>query len=149
MSFPSSSFQPIVRVTLILAAAGILAACGPVEGTISTAVGSTGSTSNYTDLTVEEFNARLKADDAFVVNVYIPYEGEIPGTDANIPYDQIDSQLSSLPQDLSQPVIVYCRSGNMSEIAARSLVNAGYQQVYNLTGGYRAWIAQGYDFQEQ
>ncbi len=34
----------------------------------------------------------------------------------------------------------------MSATAARALVQAGYNNVYNLDGGFRAWSAAGYDF---
>jgi rhodanese-related sulfurtransferase len=86
----------------------------------------------------------LETKDFFFVNVHIPYEGEIAQTDAFIPFDQIEPSLSQFPQDRSDEVVLYCRSGSMSAIAARSLVEAGYTQVYNLDGGFRAWQAQGY-----
>jgi phage shock protein E len=97
-------------------------------------------------LTAVELHALLQADDVFLVNVHVPYQGEIPGTDANIAFDQVQEQLSAFPQDRSAPIVVYCRSGSMSETAAQSLVQEGYRQVYDLSGGYRAWIAEGYQF---
>lgn len=48
-------------------------------------------------------------------------------------------QISSL--DKSEPVYVYCRSGNRSMKAARQLISLGFEKVYDLAGGYMAWAS--------
>jgi rhodanese-related sulfurtransferase len=85
----------------------------------------------------------LKQKDFFFVNVHIPYEGEIESTDAQIPYDQTAQQLSQYPSDKAAKIVLYCRSGRMSSIAAKELVKAGYTNVWNLDGGMSAWEVQG------
>jgi len=40
-------------------------------------------------------------------------------------------------------VILYCRSGNMSEQASRALVEQGYTQVWDVPGGMVAWQNSG------
>jgi rhodanese-related sulfurtransferase len=75
--------------------------------------------------------------------VHIPYEGEIDRTDAQIPYDQTAQQLSQYPADKTGKIVLYCRSGRMSAIAAKELVKAGYTNVWNLDGGMAAWETQG------
>ncbi|WP_313953281.1 rhodanese-like domain-containing protein [Accumulibacter sp.] len=43
-----------------------------------------------------------------------------------------------------QPVIVICRSGNRTRAASQLLSGqAGYQKVYNVKGGVRAWVDEG------
>ena len=88
--------------------------------------------------------AMLAQKDFFLVNVHIPYEGEIKGTDAFIAYDTIADNLDKLPQDKNAKIVVYCRSGGMSAIAARQLVHLGFTQVSDLAGGMIDWEKSGY-----
>jgi rhodanese-related sulfurtransferase len=90
----------------------------------------------------DEFAARMADPDAVVVNVHIPYEGEIAGTDLFVPFDEVDSS-EALPADKDQPLLVYCRTGNMSADATAELVEAGYRDVTDLEGGMVAWEEAG------
>jgi rhodanese-related sulfurtransferase len=78
------------------------------------------------------------------VNVHIPYEGEIAPTDAFIPFDQIGDHLDALPADKAAAIVLYCKSGRMSEIAANALVNLGYTGVSHLEGGMIEWQNAGH-----
>lgn len=89
-----------------------------------------------------EFADRLADPEAFVVNVHQPNEGEIEGTDALIPYDQIAGD-PRLPVAKSTPVVLYCLTGRMSETAARTLMAEGYTDVAHLGGGMQAWREAG------
>lgn len=42
-------------------------------------------------------------------------------------------------EDKSSPIICYCYSGFSSKTACRNLEQAGYENVFNLKGGYMAW----------
>lgn len=97
----------------------------------------------YTNVTPAELQTMLKNKDFFFVNVHIPFQGSIPQTDRFIPYDQIGQQLNQLPADKNARIVLYCRSGRMSDIAARTLIDAGYTNLYNLQGGFDAWKAAG------
>lgn len=77
------------------------------------------------------------------INVHIPYEGKIAGTDLMIPYDQIQQQSAKLPASRTAPLAIFCRTGNMSAIAAKTLAAMGYSNVVELNGGMQAWESSG------
>lgn len=97
-------------------------------------------------VSVDDFASRLDAPEAFVVNVHVPDEGTIEGTDASIPYDEIIGD-DRLPADKATPILLYCKTGRMSGEAATALMEAGYADVVHLDGGMDAWVAAGRSLQ--
>lgn len=87
------------------------------------------------------FAASIAHPGAVVINVHIPYDGEITGTDIFMPFDNLD--VASLPADRTTPLVVYCRSGTMSAIAVGMLTELGYTDIVELAGGMRAWESSG------
>jgi len=98
---------------------------------------------SYTDVSVTDLQAMLANKDFTFVNVHIPFEGNIAKTDKSIPYDQIDQNLDKLPSDKNAKIVLYCRSGHMSAIAAKTLVSLGYTNIWELSGGMAAWEQAG------
>ena len=41
--------------------------------------------------------------------------------------------------DKSEPIYLYCRSGNRSQKAAKILADMGFTEIYDLKGGYMNW----------
>lgn len=60
----------------------------------------------------------------------------------HIPYQNISKEITAITTDKRQPIFVYCRSGNRSEIAARTLEKMGFVNVQN-RGGYKELKRQG------
>ena len=79
-----------------------------------------------------------------VINVHVPSEGDIPGTDMSIPYDDVKAIDAYLHQDHCAEVLLVCKSGGMSKSAGDQLVKLGYLRVRDLAGGMMAWDAAGY-----
>jgi rhodanese-related sulfurtransferase len=94
------------------------------------------------ELAPSEFEDAVARPLGVVINVHVPYEGEIPGTDANVPYDAIENS-AVLPSDGSEPILLYCKTGEMSRIAAETLASMGYTNVQVLAGGMDAWDESG------
>lgn len=102
---------------------------------------------SYQNITADELNTMLQ-DKAFVfINVHTPFAGNITGTDLFITYDQIEQNLTQLPADKNSIIVLYCRSGRMSQIAAERLVLLGYSNIWNLKGGMVDWEQAGYDLE--
>ena len=55
-----------------------------------------------------------------------------------IPVDQIESRKGEIPKD-GKPVLVYCASGGRSVAACEFLSQQGYDNLYNLVGGFGTW----------
>jgi rhodanese-related sulfurtransferase len=90
----------------------------------------------------DAFARRIEAPGVVTINVHTPDEGSIAGTDLTIPFDRIATS-GELPADLSTPLAVYCRSGNMSADAVVDLETLGYTDIVELDGGFNAWTRAG------
>ncbi|MFV1366432.1 rhodanese-like domain-containing protein [Mycolicibacterium elephantis] len=120
----------------VLLAVGVIVSSACASETTSTA-----SAARLVD--PGEFAAAVAEPERLTVNVHVPFEGDIPGTDLSIPFDQIAAQADRLPADRDTPLAIYCRSGPMSTVAAQALRDLGYTDVVELRGGMRAWQAEG------
>ncbi len=99
----------------------------------------------WIDLSPQELSRLLDEGGVTLVNVHVPYEGEIPGTDLFIPYDAVRARVGELP-GRDAAIALYCRRGPMSREAAQTLVTLGYRRVYVLRGGFEAWRQAGFPF---
>ena len=111
------------------------------DGAVGTRVDVEGGA--YLDITPGTLKSWLGDKDFLLVNVAVPYAGEIEFTDEFIPLDEIEGRLDAFPQRDAK-IVVYCRSGATSAAAARKLVRLGYSNVRNLEGGMIAWREAGY-----
>lgn len=64
--------------------------------------------------------------------------GAIPGS-INIPVDELRQNFDSIAHQKDKDIVVYCRSGQRSYIATRMLMQKGFKNVRNLSGGYLTW----------
>ena len=104
------------------------------------------SCKGYDNLTVEKFSAAIDSDpDAVLLDVRTPDEfsdGHIPGAvniDVNSAGFKEEAAAAMAP---GSKVLVYCRSGRRSAVAAKTLDRLGFK-VTNLEGGIIAWTQAG------
>lgn len=82
-----------------------------------------------------------------VIDVREPEEialGRLPGA-LCIPRGVLEFKIGTLPQtqDKATPILLYCRSGGRSALAAVQLQKLGYANVVSMAGGFDAWSAAG------
>ena len=68
--------------------------------------------------------------------------GRLPKA-VHIPLSQLATRSGELVKLKDRPVIAYCMTGNRSGLAAKALEKAGFRDIYQLRGGYRAWKDAG------
>jgi NADPH-dependent 2,4-dienoyl-CoA reductase/sulfur reductase-like enzyme/peroxiredoxin family protein/rhodanese-related sulfurtransferase/TusA-related sulfurtransferase len=89
-------------------------------------------------ISVEEFLS-LDRESIFILDVRTKDEydlGHIEGA-VNIPVDEIRQNLDKIPRD--KKIIVYCSVGLRGYVACRVLYQNGFNEVYNLSGGYKMY----------
>jgi rhodanese-related sulfurtransferase len=73
-----------------------------------------------------------------IIDVREPFEHESFNIGGElIPIGSITGAVGHLPKD--QPVVIYCEKGIRSVIAIQRLQTYGYDNLYNLNGGMKAW----------
>jgi rhodanese-related sulfurtransferase len=104
-------------------------------------------TKGYLNVSSDQFVEMVDNKDFMLINTHIPYEGEIPGTDLLIPFNEIEQHLAILPEDKATPIVVYCKAGPMGDTAAGKLVQMGYTHVIHFKDGMNGWENAGKSLQ--
>lgn len=134
----------LATALLLLVLASCAAAQGQGEKASDTATRmASPQVQGYGVITTDELINILKSKDFTLVNVHVPYEGELPQTDVFIPYDRIDQFFDRLPADKNAKIVLYCKMGKKSIIAAEQLVKLGYTNVWSMKGGMVEWRQKG------
>ena len=55
----------------------------------------------------------------------------------------LEYHIADVVPDLNREIVLYCRGGNRSALAADSLQQMGYTNVHSMDGGFREWSAEG------
>ncbi len=103
----------------------------------------TGETKSVGQISVEKVNELLQENEIQFVDVRRVPEfnaGHAPKT-INIPLDKLSIELEKI--DPAKPTYLICQSGFRSSIGTSILENAGFETIYNVTGGTKAWIEAG------
>ena len=102
-------------------------------------------TGTVKQITVMQLSKMLEADVPLnIIDVRSPDEikdGKIEGAmEIEFESDDFDQKIEPLEREKSY--ILYCAAGGRSTKAAKRMLQKGFKSVYNLEGGYDAWVAE-------
>jgi len=121
------------KLIFLLLAVMLLTACGQDKENDQGAV--------YVNITAEEAKQIMDNEEGYIildVRTQEEYdEGHIPGA-TQISHEEIAEKAEDVLTDKNQMILVYCRSGRRSKIAAEALVELGYTNIKEF-GGIIDW----------
>ena len=121
------------KLVFLLLAVMVLTACGQDKENDQGAV--------YVNITAEEAKEIMDSEEGYIildVRTQEEYDqGHIPGA-ILIPDTEIKTKAEEVLTDKDQLILVYCRSGRRSKIAAEALVELGYTNIKEF-GGIIDW----------
>ena len=89
-----------------------------------------------------DFKNKIELSDVRLIDVRTPMEfsqGNINGS-INVDFNNEEEFLNYFNElDKTEPVFLYCRSGNRSKKSADKLINLGFSKIYDLEGGFIEW----------
>lgn len=88
----------------------------------------------------------IKKNNPLIIDVRTPneyYSGHIENA-MLIPLQQLGGRLSEIEEYKEKDILLYCRSGNRSTVAAEILIKNGFKKLYNLRYGIKEWQANNY-----
>ena len=82
---------------------------------------------------------KLDKDKSILIDVRTPQEYQLGtiGDAKNIPVDVLRTKLNELPKN--KKIIIFCAVGLRGYLATRILLQNGFSDVYNLSGGYKTY----------
>ena len=93
------------------------------------------------NITAEEAKQIMDSQEGYIildVRTQEEYDqGHIPGA-IQIPHEEIPEKAEDVLTDKDQLILVYCRSGRRSKLAAEALVELGYTNIKEF-GGIQDW----------
>ena len=114
---------------------------GGADGPTSIIVSEKGEKAMYEQITAEEAKKIMDSGEEHIILDTREQdefdEGHIPGA-ILIPYTEIENKAEEMIPDKDKLILVYCRSGRRSKIAAESLAKLGYTNVKEF-GGIIDW----------
>tara|TARA_B100000989_G_scaffold285320_1_gene252909 strand:+ start:975 stop:1355 length:381 start_codon:yes stop_codon:yes gene_type:complete len=89
-----------------------------------------------------DFKNKIELSGVRLIDVRTPTEfsqGNINGS-VNVDFNNEEEFLNYFNElDKTEPVFLYCRSGNRSRKSVDKLINLGFSKIYDLEGGFIEW----------
>ena len=92
-------------------------------------------------VSVTEFKDKMTMEDVQIIDVRTPqeYAGGKIGDAQNINFHDADFKAQMDALDKTKPTLIYCAAGGRSARARTMMSDLGFEEVYELDGGYGAW----------
>ena len=134
----------LILMCIVLTACGnakSIGIIGGADGPTSIIIDDKGGNAMYETITAEDAKKIMDSGEEIIildVREQDEYdEGHIAGS-ILIPYTEIENKAEEMLTDKEKQVLVYCRSGRRSKIAAESLAKLGYTNIKEF-GGIMDW----------
>jgi thioredoxin len=102
--------------------------------------------SEYKEVDAKEFAELAKDENSVILDVRTKGEynrGHIKGATL-IPVQELQRRVNELDSLKDKTILVYCRSGNRSTVAASILKKSGFKSIVNLRPGINSWLSAGF-----
>ena len=127
------------KMALLMLLMLLLSGCG--QNTVHTQQTTEEEKVVYVNITAQQAKEIMDAQTGYVIldtRTQEEYdESHIPGA-VLLPYDKVAEKAQTVLPDKNQQILVYCRSGRRSKIAAGALVELGYTNIKEF-GGIIDW----------
>ena len=99
----------------------------------------------FKNISSDKLEVLIDENDVKLIDVRRPSEFINGHIENAINIDYYDGNFSKSFDDLdkSQTIVLYCKSGRRSSKSAVKLVEKGFNNVYNLKGGFEVWTFKG------
>lgn len=104
-----------------------------------------------TNISADEIEQLInKHPDTVLIDVRTQFEIKQLGTigiyqNINIPRGWLEFRIADTAPSLDTPIVVYCGTNVRSPMAAKTLIDMGFTNVSNYSGGYFDWQKRGFD----
>ncbi len=104
----------------------------------------------YQDIDAKAGFGMIQNESPLILDVRTPAEyqaGHIKNS-ILIPVQVLTAEYKKILEYKDKPVLIYCRSGNRSVTASKILLENGFKPIYNMKGGIKSWIQNGYPIEK-
>ena len=115
--------------------------------------------SEIKQISCSELSQEIESDNLVLVDVrskeVIQADGMIEGS-INIPRGMLefhadqreDNPFRRTELNPNKKIVLYCGAGGQSSLSSKTLQDMGFTNVYNLTGGTKAWVEAGFNLKK-
>ena len=101
---------------------------------------------HYVEVNSDQARDLIEKSNPLILDVRTPnefYRGRLPNAKL-IPVQQLNARINEIKDYKDKDILIYCRSGNRSTVAAAIMEKHGFKKLFNLRHGIKEWIMLEY-----